>query len=1024
MGWWFEARPAGEKPPKIVTWETVRTEEWAEVKQRRKAAEINEPSPEKPPAEEAAADHPANAKEGDKASGRSKPTPPVQGKPTVAAKKCDTTKANGLEESGSPARLTGLALSGGGVRSASFSLGFLQALEQSSAFRFIDFLSTVSGGGYAGAVLSSLARKAGCTGTALAGRVTALAQEPDGGQPKEIIKLLNHSQYLNDWRGFLNRYVIGVVLNNLALFSVVLMVATAVAYGWRALDTQWAVDRLLWVTDGWLIDSRRPFLPAVLVLVAWGGWWALSLLRRGTPARARFSGWLLVSGLMFSLVGLAVWCGTVNMNTQNVLAPVFNLNAERTWQRDLIVPLSALILVALIPLLRPKDLIRSGVAPDKPYKRWAFRIVSGALLVGIPFLIVYFLARQNLSGIADDPERPFTAGDVIAWDGFWSRLQAEFEASLKPKSDSNPAPFVSPGSILMARLKKQPVDIRNAAGPSDTKAQGFWEFVNDAEAVATLQYPPLGQTTGWFGTGSLTWARYRHVQEQRDFCANWINEQMNESFVHEVLNQPRIRKHVWEIIGDPGTQPPDRHVPDSEAARLRPLLEAFELKNRDGKDVDAKTLATAWPTDQQGDVAHEAGLLLLRVYYPRDLRPMNYVNRLIVNEVDQWFRFKLLLLWMIGFLVFGGLVSFNHTSMHGFYRRQLEQAFVVPHEDRRTPGRERRTIRLLEMDNTEQGLPYHLLTGACSVPDADLAAADRNLVGFLFSKLYCGYGRLADCNPRTYCETNRYREGYTDLSSAIAISGAAVSPLRTPNLLVRLVMAVTNARLGQWYPHPAVGRVWQPRFVPLIRIIRNSIHILRVRRPRFVFVTDGGHYENLGIEPLLARRCRLIIAADASQDESYRFDDLIRLYRRCEQHGYRFVHLADEDPLSLDDLYPTKVDGKLFCRANFVVGRVLYPEFGRETDPLKQQWGLLVYVKSSLCPPLTADLRAYSDERPDFPHDPTANQFFDADEFYAYLTLGRQIGRKLCARLSIQNWNPNLPPDPDWLATVLQQPPP
>src|SRR5258707_1168823 len=44
----------------------------------------------------------------------------------------------------------GLALSGGGIRSATFNLGVLQALARAKVLRNFDFLSTVSGGGYVG----------------------------------------------------------------------------------------------------------------------------------------------------------------------------------------------------------------------------------------------------------------------------------------------------------------------------------------------------------------------------------------------------------------------------------------------------------------------------------------------------------------------------------------------------------------------------------------------------------------------------------------------------------------------------------------------------------------------------------------------------------------------------------------------------------------------------------------------------------------------------------------------------------
>jgi hypothetical protein len=68
--------------------------------------------------------------------------------------------------------LTGLALSGGGIRSATFALGVLQALTKHDLLRRFDYLSTVSGGGYVGSSLTWLtsrialdaARAAGTSG--------------------------------------------------------------------------------------------------------------------------------------------------------------------------------------------------------------------------------------------------------------------------------------------------------------------------------------------------------------------------------------------------------------------------------------------------------------------------------------------------------------------------------------------------------------------------------------------------------------------------------------------------------------------------------------------------------------------------------------------------------------------------------------------------------------------------------------------------------------------------------------------
>ena len=52
--------------------------------------------------------------------------------------------------------LIGLGLSGGGIRSATFSLGVMQALAKEKLFKYIDYLSTVSGGGYIGSAITWL----------------------------------------------------------------------------------------------------------------------------------------------------------------------------------------------------------------------------------------------------------------------------------------------------------------------------------------------------------------------------------------------------------------------------------------------------------------------------------------------------------------------------------------------------------------------------------------------------------------------------------------------------------------------------------------------------------------------------------------------------------------------------------------------------------------------------------------------------------------------------------------------------
>ena len=48
-----------------------------------------------------------------------------------------------------------------------------------------------------------------------------------------------------------------------------------------------------------------------------------------------------------------------------------------------------------------------------------------------------------------------------------------------------------------------------------------------------------------------------------------------------------------------------------------------------------------------------------------------------------------------------------------------------------------------------------------------------------------------------------------------------------------------------------------------------------------VYLTDGGHIENLGIYELLRRRCQLVIAVDAEADPDMNFNALVALERHA-----------------------------------------------------------------------------------------------------------------------------------------------
>ncbi len=96
--------------------------------------------------------------------------------------------------------LIGLALSGGGIRSATFGLGILQHLAEVSALKHIDYLSTVSGGGYIGSCLSALLYKnpksPGGNQYSTDYTTFPFRTEPGEQESKPCRHLRNHSNYL------------------------------------------------------------------------------------------------------------------------------------------------------------------------------------------------------------------------------------------------------------------------------------------------------------------------------------------------------------------------------------------------------------------------------------------------------------------------------------------------------------------------------------------------------------------------------------------------------------------------------------------------------------------------------------------------------------------------------------------------------------------------------------------------------------------------------------------------------------
>lgn len=416
----------------------------------------------------------------------------------------------------------------------------------------------------------------------------------------------------------------------------------------------------------------------------------------------------------------------------------------------------------------------------------------------------------------------------------------------------------------------------------------------------------------------------------------------------------------------------------------------------------------------------QANRHLLEAYFPgmietNDAAPFSYM----VLESDQaarwgWF------CWSLGlFIVVALLLDLNATSWHGYYADQIGETWINA-----AAGVGSR-IPLAQLRTTDAGLPYHLING--TIEDVDsVSGKPRAPEFFLFSQEFAGseltgYRRMSDLDHDNY-----------NLASAIAISGGAVDPKNVKNPLQKVLLFLFNMRLGRWILNPGYqGRCWRLvdwfgrnwMFSP-VRFLINRCKSLR--NQRYCFVTDGGLTENLGIQPLIRRRCKVIFAMDAGQDGRYQFHDLGKLLRWLQvDEGVEITWMPPSEkvksraetsklrPVSLSPVMATPLPvasggekggassrvetADPFERAinpdasqHFLVGRIEYPGFDPESsDPkIKNLFGYLVYMKSTICPDDPVELVTYQQSKPLFPHESTIDLGFSPVQFETYRHLG------------------------------------
>ncbi|WP_162308179.1 patatin-like phospholipase family protein [Segeticoccus rhizosphaerae] len=354
-------------------------------------------------------------------------------------------------------------------------------------------------------------------------------------------------------------------------------------------------------------------------------------------------------------------------------------------------------------------------------------------------------------------------------------------------------------------------------------------------------------------------------------------------------------------------------------------------------------------------------------------------------------------------------VDVNETSLHGFYRDRLAAAYAVV---RGGPAGVR-AAAATPLSSLKDTGPELVVCAAANCTETGSLPPGRRAVSFTFTPADVGLSTAASCasdavsrhriDTRTFERREHHgsvrdRDLFT-LFDAVAVSGAAVSPVmgKMTRLSHRLLFTLANVRLGLWVRPPwwlhahagdaaddrasdslpgrlrdeAVRRLRQPDLTRLFAEAFGRMHL----NGRWLYVTDGGHYENLGLVEALRRRPDLVIVLDASADGAGRYDTLGQA-----------VALARTDCGVQVDIDPRAIspspDG--LSQTATVLGTFCYPD-----DPGNPHH--LVYGKLAVPDDAPWDVQAYRQAHPTFPIDSTVQQLYDADEFEAYRALGSHV---------------------------------
>lgn len=351
-------------------------------------------------------------------------------------------------------------------------------------------------------------------------------------------------------------------------------------------------------------------------------------------------------------------------------------------------------------------------------------------------------------------------------------------------------------------------------------------------------------------------------------------------------------------------------------------------------------------------------------------------------------------------------INVNRFSMHAVYRNRLVRTFLGASREKRNENPftrfdrgdnprmhelwgEHNPLNVHEDPSGSAWQPFHIVNIALNITSSskNLRWQERKAGPFTVSPIHSGSSILGYRLSQIYGRGSG--GGGISLGTAVAISGAAASPNQGYNSSspVAFLMGLFNVRLGWWLGNPGLaGSKTFAEDGPNIAILPLLSEMLGIAddEKRYVYLSDGGHFENLALYEMVRRRCQIIVVSDAGCDPDFAFEDLGNAVRKIEIDlgvPIRFHGLAALKPRPRNG---TDLGPGLPYHA---IGEIDYPAADGSGDK-----GIILYIKPGYHGSESgAGVRSYAISNPDFPHDSTANQWFGESQLESYRSLGFEI---------------------------------